>query len=31
MSYGDSARGSHEWTLSEEESRPFIQRALELG
>lgn len=31
MSYGAPERGSHEWSLSEEESRPFIRRALELG
>jgi aryl-alcohol dehydrogenase-like predicted oxidoreductase len=31
MTFGDSARGNHTWTLSEEESRPIIQRALELG
>jgi aryl-alcohol dehydrogenase-like predicted oxidoreductase len=31
MSYGDPQRGSHEWSLGEEESRPFIRRALELG
>ncbi len=31
MSYGDPARGNHEWSLPEEESRPFIRRALELG
>jgi len=31
MSYGVPDRGGHEWTLSEELSRPFIQRALELG
>ncbi|GAA4264654.1 aldo/keto reductase [Frondihabitans peucedani] len=31
MSYGDPARGGHEWSLPEEESRPFIQRALEAG
>ncbi|WP_349897242.1 aldo/keto reductase [Parafrigoribacterium soli] len=31
MSYGDPARGGHSWTLSEEESRPFVRRALELG
>jgi aryl-alcohol dehydrogenase-like predicted oxidoreductase len=31
MSYGISERGSHAWTLGEEESRPFIRRALELG
>jgi aryl-alcohol dehydrogenase-like predicted oxidoreductase len=31
MSYGISNRGNHAWTLSEEESRPFIKRALEQG
>jgi aryl-alcohol dehydrogenase-like predicted oxidoreductase len=31
MSYGDPARGNHAWSLSEEQSRPFIRRALELG
>jgi aryl-alcohol dehydrogenase-like predicted oxidoreductase len=31
MSYGDPDRGSHGWTLREEESIPFIRRALELG
>src|ERR1700750_18987 len=31
MSYGDPDRGNHEWTLPEDESRPFIRRALELG
>ena len=31
MSYGDPARGTHPWTLPEEESRPFIKQALELG
>ena len=31
MSYGVPERGSHPWSLNEEESRPFIQRALELG
>ena len=31
MSYGVSNRGNHAWTLSEEESRPFIKRALEQG
>ena len=31
MSYGEPDRGNHSWTLGEEESRPFIQRALELG
>src|SRR5450432_1588622 len=31
MSYGVPERGAHPWTLTEENSRPFIQRALELG
>ena len=31
MSYGVPERGSHPWSLDEEHSRPFIQRALELG
>ncbi|WP_159940648.1 MULTISPECIES: aldo/keto reductase [unclassified Nocardiopsis] len=31
MSYGDPARGSHDWTLDEEASRPFIRRAVEAG
>lgn len=31
MSYGESARGTHPWTLNEAESRPFIKKALELG
>jgi aryl-alcohol dehydrogenase-like predicted oxidoreductase len=31
MSYGVSEQGSHAWTLSEEESRPFIKKALDLG
>ncbi len=31
MSYGVADRGAHPWTLDEEASRPFIQRALELG
>ncbi len=31
MSYGDPGRGSHGWTLPEEQSRPFIRRALEAG
>ena len=31
MSYGVPGRGSHAWSLPEEQSRPFIQRALELG
>lgn len=31
MTYGDPKRGAHEWSLNEEDSRPFIRRALELG
>ena len=31
MSYGEPARGTHPWTLPEEESRSFIKQALELG
>ncbi len=31
MTYGEPGRGTHPWTLGEEESRPFIARALELG
>jgi aryl-alcohol dehydrogenase-like predicted oxidoreductase len=31
MSYGEPGRGTHEWSLPEEASRPFIRRALELG
>lgn len=31
MSYGVPERGTHPWTLDEENSRPFIKRALELG
>ncbi len=31
MTYGDPDRGTHAWTLPEEQARPFLQRALELG
>jgi aryl-alcohol dehydrogenase-like predicted oxidoreductase len=31
MTYGSPERGSHKWALNEEQSRPFIQKALELG
>jgi aryl-alcohol dehydrogenase-like predicted oxidoreductase len=31
MSYGDPGRGPHPWSLPEDESRPFIRRALEGG
>src|SRR5215211_3967289 len=31
MSYGGGNRGNHAWSLGEEDSRPFIKRALEAG
>src|SRR6516165_8979084 len=31
MNYGGGNRGNHAWSLGEEESRPFIKRALEAG
>ncbi|BDI28503.1 oxidoreductase [Capsulimonas corticalis] len=31
MSYGDPNRGAHPWSLDDEQSRPYIARALELG
>ena len=31
MSYGIPERGTHPWSLPEDQSRPFIQRSLELG
>ena len=31
MSYGDPERGTHSWVLREEEARPFIRKALDLG
>ena len=31
MSYGEPDRGNQQWSLPEEESRPFIKKALELG
>ncbi|MDJ0333758.1 aldo/keto reductase [Salinibacterium sp. G-O1] len=31
MSFGESQRGGHPWTLSEEHSRPLIKQALEAG
>jgi 1-deoxyxylulose-5-phosphate synthase len=31
MSYGVPERGNHRWVLNEEESRPFIKKALDLG
>jgi 1-deoxyxylulose-5-phosphate synthase len=31
MTYGSPETGTHAWALNEEQSRPFIQKALELG
>jgi 1-deoxyxylulose-5-phosphate synthase len=31
MTYGEPGRGTHEWTLPEADSRPFIARAVEAG
>ena len=31
MSYGDPGKGTHAWSLPEEDSRPFIRKAVELG
>jgi 1-deoxyxylulose-5-phosphate synthase len=31
MTYGDPNRGTHEWSLNEENSRPLIRQAIELG
>ena len=31
MTYGEPGRGTHEWTLGEEQSRPHIREALEAG
>jgi aryl-alcohol dehydrogenase (NADP+) len=31
MSFGDPARGGHQWVVREEEARGYIQRALEAG
>jgi aryl-alcohol dehydrogenase-like predicted oxidoreductase len=31
MTYGEPGRGTHEWTLPDAESQPFIKRALEAG
>jgi len=31
MSYGVPERGSHPWVLDDEQARPFIKKALELG
>ncbi len=31
MTYGEPERGTHAWTLDEEESRPLLRQALDLG
>lgn len=31
MTYGESAKGTHAWTLDEETSRPLIRQAIEAG
>ena len=31
MSYGEAGRGTHEWSLDEEASRPFFRQAIEAG
>jgi aryl-alcohol dehydrogenase (NADP+) len=31
MSYGDSSSGTHQWSLGEEESKPYFRRAIEAG
>jgi aryl-alcohol dehydrogenase-like predicted oxidoreductase len=31
MTYGEPSRGTHEWTLYEESSRPFLREAIEAG
>ncbi|WP_432483966.1 aldo/keto reductase [Kineococcus esterisolvens] len=31
MSYGDPGRGGHPWTLPQDESAPFLRRALDAG
>jgi aryl-alcohol dehydrogenase-like predicted oxidoreductase len=31
MSFGEPAQGSHPWSLGEQEARPLIERALQLG
>jgi aryl-alcohol dehydrogenase-like predicted oxidoreductase len=31
MTYGEPERGAHPWSLTEDASRPFLKRALELG
>lgn len=31
MSYGDPTKGFHPWAMNEEQGRPYLKRALELG
>jgi aryl-alcohol dehydrogenase-like predicted oxidoreductase len=31
MGFGDATRGTHKWVLNEQDSRPVIKKALELG
>ncbi len=31
MSYGEPSRGNHQWSLGEQESRPFLKAALDAG
>ena len=31
MSYGEPGRGSHPWSLGEQDARPFFRRAIEAG
>jgi aryl-alcohol dehydrogenase-like predicted oxidoreductase len=31
MSYGEPDRGAHPWTRGEAASRPFLEKALEVG
>ena len=31
MTFGEPKRGNHDWTLSEEQSKPLIRQALDAG
>lgn len=31
MTFGDANRGNHSWTIGEEQSRPIIKKAIEMG
>jgi len=31
MTYGEPDRGPHAWTLTEQESRPLVRQAVEMG